>query len=58
MRLLHAGFDIAVIALLGHEHVETTQVYLQADLAIKEHALARIKPAASKTRALPAKRRE
>jgi site-specific recombinase XerD len=30
MRLLHAGIDIAVIALLGHEHVETTQVYLQA----------------------------
>ena len=42
MRLLHAGVDTAVIALwLGHEHVETTQIYLQADLAIKERALAR-----------------
>jgi site-specific recombinase XerD len=49
MRLLHAGIDIAVIALwLGHEHIETTQIYLQADLAIKERALARTKPAASK----------
>jgi site-specific recombinase XerD len=35
MRLLHAGVDTAVIALwLGHEQVETTQIYLQADLAI------------------------
>lgn len=49
MRLLHAGIDTAVIALwLGHEHVETTHIYLQADLAIKEQALARTKPAASK----------
>jgi integrase/recombinase XerD len=36
MRLLHAGVDTAVIALwLGHEHVDTTQIYLQADLAIR-----------------------
>jgi integrase/recombinase XerD len=49
MRLLHAGVDTAVIALwLGHEHVETTQVYLQADLAIKERALALTKPTATK----------
>lgn len=42
MRLLHAGVDIAVIALwLGHEQVETTQIYLHADLALKEKALAR-----------------
>jgi integrase/recombinase XerD len=35
-----------VIALwLGHENVETTQVYLHADLAIKERALARTAPA-------------
>jgi site-specific recombinase XerD len=45
MRLLHAGVDTTVIALwLGHESVETTQIYLQADLAIKERALARTKP--------------
>lgn len=46
MRLLQAGVDIATIALwLGHERVETTMVYLHADLAIKERALARTTPA-------------
>jgi site-specific recombinase XerD len=45
MRLLHAGVDITVIALwLGHESTETTQIYLHADLAIKERALARTAP--------------
>lgn len=38
---------------IQHEHVETTQVYLQADLAIKEHALARIKPRAKPARYRP-----
>ena len=34
-----------MIALwLGHESVETTQIYLHADLALKEKALARIAP--------------
>jgi integrase/recombinase XerD len=42
MQLLHAGVDTSVIALwLGHEKVDTTQIYLHADLAIKERALAR-----------------
>lgn len=45
MRLLHAGIDTSVIALwLGHEQVETTQVYLHADLKLKEQALAKTKP--------------
>lgn len=45
MRLLAVGVDITVIALwLGHEGVETTQIYLHADLAIKERALARTAP--------------
>ncbi len=45
MRLLHAGVDTSVIALwLGHESVETTQVYLHADLALKEKALNRATP--------------
>ena len=45
MQLLHAGIDTTVIALwLGHERVETTQIYLHADLALKEKALARTKP--------------
>lgn len=45
MRLLEAGVDTTVMALwLGHEHVDTTAIYLQAHLAIKERALARIRP--------------
>jgi site-specific recombinase XerD len=43
MDLLHHGVDQTVIALwLGHESVETTQMYLHADLRLKEKALARI----------------
>ena len=38
--------DTSLIALwLGRENIETTQVYLHADLAIKERALARTTPA-------------
>ncbi len=45
MNLLQAGTDVAVIALwLGHEQAETAQIYLHADLAIKEKALARTTP--------------
>ena len=45
MRLLRAGVDSSVIALwLGHESVETTQIHLHADMAIKERALARTAP--------------
>lgn len=45
MRLLHAGVDISVIALwLGHASSETTQIYLHADMSIKEKALARTRP--------------
>ncbi len=45
VHLLQAGVDRAVIALwLGHEGVETTQIYLDADLAMKERALARTAP--------------
>jgi integrase/recombinase XerD len=45
MNLLHAGVDITVIALwLGHESVATTQIYLQADLALKQRALDRTTP--------------
>jgi site-specific recombinase XerD len=42
MQLLQAGVDRAMIALwLGHESVETTQVYLHANLALKEKMLAK-----------------
>jgi site-specific recombinase XerC len=45
MRLLTAGIDTTVIALwLGHESVETTQIYLHADITTKEKALARTTP--------------
>jgi integrase/recombinase XerD len=45
MELLQAGVDRAVIALwLGHESVETTQVYLDANLALKEKILAKASP--------------
>jgi integrase/recombinase XerD len=45
MRLLHAGVDITVIALwLGHESTETTQIYIAADLALKEQALSKTRP--------------
>lgn len=45
MDLLQAGADRSVIALwLGHESVETTQIYLEATLAMKEQALAKASP--------------
>lgn len=49
MRLLHAGVDTTVIALwLGHEQIQTTHIYLHADLAIKQKALDRTTPPAAK----------
>jgi integrase len=49
MRLLHAGVDIAVIALwLGHESVATTQIYLRADMTLKQRALDRTAPAGAR----------
>ena len=48
MRLLHAGVDVTVIALwLGHESVNTTRIYLTADMEIKERALSRTAPLAT-----------
>jgi integrase len=45
MHLLQSGTDAAVIALwLGHESSATTHGYLEADLATKERALARVDP--------------
>lgn len=43
--LLAAGVDTSVIALwLGHEQVQTTQIYLHGDLTMKEAAIARVAP--------------
>lgn len=45
MNLLHHGVDSSVIALwLGHEQVETTQMYLHASLDMKERTLEKIDP--------------
>jgi site-specific recombinase XerD len=45
MELLQAGVDRALIAIwLGHEYVETTQVYLDANLPLKEEILAKTRP--------------
>jgi integrase/recombinase XerD len=45
MALLHRGVDLSVIALwLGHESTETTQIYLHADMKLKERALAHATP--------------
>jgi len=45
MNLLHSGVDPAVIALwLGHESVQTTQVYFHADMATKEKVLSLVAP--------------
>ena len=45
MELLQHGVDRSVIALwFGHESVETTQMYLHADMRLKEQALERTAP--------------
>ena len=55
MDLLHHGVDPTVIALwLGHESVATTQIYIHADMRMKEKALARVAaPAAPMNRFRP-----
>jgi site-specific recombinase XerD len=43
MDLLQHGVDRTVIALwLGHEKIETTQVYIHADMKLKEQALNKV----------------
>jgi integrase/recombinase XerD len=45
MELLQSGIDRSLIAIwLGHESVETTQVYLDANLALKQKLLERMHP--------------
>ena len=48
MSLLRGGVDTSVIALwLGHEDPETTQVYLHADMTIKQKAIDKARPPAA-----------
>jgi integrase len=51
MHLLQSGVDISVIALwLGHESPTTTHNYVEADLAMKDRALARLQEPKAKMR--------
>ena len=49
MHLLQSGVDISVIALwLGHENPTTTHMYIEADMDMKDKALARLQEPFSK----------
>ena len=51
MHLLQSGVDLSVIALwLGHESPATTHRYIEADLAMKERALATLQEPAARSR--------
>lgn len=51
MHLLQSGVDLSVIALwLGHESPTTTHLYVEADLAMKDRALARLQEPDTKLR--------
>ncbi len=45
MHLLQSGVDLSVIALwLGHESIQTTHTYMEADLRMKEAAIGKVAP--------------
>jgi integrase/recombinase XerD len=47
--MLQAGVDITLLALwLGHENTATTNMYVEADLAMKERALNSVQPPPTK----------
>ncbi|PSM30589.1 tyrosine-type recombinase/integrase, partial [Haliangium sp. UPWRP_2] len=51
MHLLQAGVDPSVIALwLGHESLQTTHIYVEADLRMKQQALSKLDPAGDATK--------
>ncbi len=50
MQLLQSGVDPMIIAIwLGHESIETTQIYIKEDLKMKEQALQRTQESNSKS---------
>jgi len=54
--LLQAGVNISMIALwLGHSNTETTQIYVESDLASKERALGYLSPAGKKVKRFTAR---
>ena len=58
MAMLRRGVDLSVIALwLGHESTETTQIYLHADMQLKERALAHASPSRPQAGPVPAEGR-
>jgi integrase/recombinase XerD len=45
MELLNAGVDTTVIAMwLGHESIQTTEIYMHAHMALKESAITKVAP--------------
>ena len=51
MHLLQSGVDPSVIALwLGHESLDTTHIYVEADLEMKRQALGKLAPAGKAAR--------
>ena len=54
MHLLQSGVDLSVIALwLGHEHINTTHKYMEADLQMKKHTLMKMQEPKHKIRQKP-----
>jgi site-specific recombinase XerD len=51
MHLLQSGVDLTVIAMwLGHESPSTTHMYVEADLGMKERALAKLQELPAKAK--------
>ena len=50
MHMLQSGNDITVIAMwLGHESIETTHIYITANMELKEKAIESLQPPTSGT---------